>query len=203
MIRSARRPGPRPVLVAALLALLPPAGATGGEPPAALDLVVGAPSTIRYHLAHTLHDVVGVSSQVEGTARLAPEGTVTVELRARVDGFDSGNGSRDAKMLEVTDAAHFPLVEVKAAGSVTPPASYPATVDVTLTGQLTFHGHTQPLQAPVHVTFSGPGAATATTTFPISLKAFQVEPPSLLFQTITDRAIISASLALSSGPPAP
>jgi polyisoprenoid-binding protein YceI len=158
-------------------------------------------SSVSYHLDHTLHDVTGVSKALEGTARLLPGGTVEVLIRVRVDSFDSGNGSRDAKMLEVTEAARFPFVLLKAAGGFRPPASHPATLDLDLTGELTFHGITRPVSVPVRVTFSGPAAARATATFPFSPKEFEVVPPKLLFMVIKDRAAITATVALEAAPP--
>ena len=166
-----------------------------------LDLVVRPGSSVSYHLEHTLHDVTGVSTKPEGSARLSPGGSVEVLVRARVDSFDSGNTSRDAKMLEVTEASRFPLVEVRAAGTFGPPASYPATLDVVLDGELTFHGLTRPVSVPVRATFTGPVAATATATFPFSLQSFDVVPPSILFLVIKDRAVVTATLVLGVAAP--
>ena len=50
-------------------------------------------------------------------AVVAP-GTSGTWSGSTITGIDGNIG--DAKMLEVTDAAHFPLVEVKGAGTVTP-----------------------------------------------------------------------------------
>lgn len=201
MRRTAR---PSAFLHTALLGLLgQPAVATDDAPPAPLALVVRAPSSVGYHLDHTLHQVIGVSKRVEGTATLPSPGAVEVEVRVRVDGFDSGNSSRDARMLEVTEAARFPLVVLKAAGTFAPPAAWPATVEAKLSGTLAFHGLVRPVSFQARVVFTAPGAATATASFAISLKEFEVEPPSLLFMSIKDRAVITATLALSAGPPAP
>jgi polyisoprenoid-binding protein YceI len=201
MLSSARTPA---FLLTALLGLLgPPAVAADDAAPAPVVLAIRAPSTLSYHLDHTLHEVIGISRRVEGTATLTSPGAVAVEVRARVDGFDSGNGSRDARMLEVTEAARFPLVVLEAKGTFAPPAAWPATVEVTLTGTLAFHGLVRPVTVPARVAFTAPDAATATATFAISLKEFQVEPPSLLFMRIKDRAVITATLALSAVPRAP
>lgn len=104
-------------------------------------------------------------------------------------------------MLEVTGASRFPLVELKAAGMFAPPASYPATLDVVLAGELTFHGLTRPVSVPVRATFTGPAVATATATFPFSLESFDVVPPSLLFLVIKDRAVVTATLVLGVATP--
>jgi polyisoprenoid-binding protein YceI len=193
-----------PLLLAALLGLLAPLDAPAeGAPPAPLDLAVSPPSSISYHLDHTLHEVIGVAKLVEGSARLLAGGAVEVEVRVRVAGFDSGNASRDSKMLEVTEAARFPLVVLKAAGTYTPPTAFPATAEVVLAGTLAFHGLVRPVAFPARVTFTAPGRASASATFSISLKEFQVEPPSLLFMSIKDRAVVTASLALQAASPSP
>jgi len=203
-MRISARPHPAPLLIAALLALaFPPAAPAEEAPPAPLVLTVRAPSSVSYHLDHTLHEVIGVSRKVEGSARLPSPGAVEVEVRARVDGFDSGNTSRDATMLEVTAAGRFPEVRLTATGRFAPPAAYPATVEVTLTGSLDFHGLTRPVAIPAHVSFLGPATASVTATFAISLKEFEVVPPSLLFMSIKDKAVITAALTLSATPPPP
>jgi polyisoprenoid-binding protein YceI len=170
-------------------------------PPAPRLLAVTAPSSVSYRLDHTLHEVVGISKRVEGTVTLQPGGTVEAELRVRVDSFDSGNSSRDAKVLEVTDATRHPVVVVTVSGPFTPPTTFPSTVDVTLSGALSFHGRSRPLQVPTRVTFTAPDTATVAASFAISLEAFQVEPPSLLFLSIKDRAVIEASLTLAAAGP--
>jgi hypothetical protein len=54
---------------------------------------------------------------------------------------------------------------------------------------------------PARVTFTAPDAASVVATFAISLAAFQVEPPSLLFLSIKDRAVIKAELTLAARHP--
>lgn len=181
-----------------------PAAAESASPPpggAPVELAVRSGSSVSYHLVHTLHDVVGVSPGLDGRVRLSPSGAVEVRVRARIDGFDSGNGSRDEKMREVTDAARFPFVVLEASGTFAPPATYPATLDLTVDGELTFHGVGRRVSVPVRATFTGPTSAIATATFPISLASFGVVPPSLLFLKIQDRAEITAKVVLEADAP--
>jgi len=158
-------------------------------------------STLSFRLVHKLHEVTGVSKAVEGKARLLPDGTVQVAVRARVETFDSGNANRDAHMLEATEAARFPLVMLKAVGAVAPPAAYPASATVTLRGELSFHGVTRPVEVPVEVTFASARQATATARLPVSLDAHGVERPSLLFVKVDDAVVVTASLALAAEGP--
>jgi len=183
-----------------LLALLgPPAAPRADEPPS--DLAVRPGSTLSYRLVHKLHQVTGTSRAVEGKARLLPGGAVQVVVRSRVDAFDSGNGNRDAHMLEATEAARFPFVTLKAVGALAPPAAYPARVEVTLRGEVTLHGVARPVEVPVVVDFASARQASATASLPISLEAHGVERPSLLFVKVDDAVVVTASLALAAEAP--
>lgn len=183
-------------LAALLLSALP---AAAQEPPASARVwrVRTEGSSLSYRLKHKLHEVVGRASPTEGRARLLPDGTLQVAVRARVADFDSGNGNRDAHMKEVTEANKYPIVEFKGASTgVKLPDVFPATVPVTLKGQLTFHGVKQPVEVPLRVTFTSPGTATAEGSFDISLEAFKVERPSLLMVKVDDTLVLEQKLAL-------
>lgn len=199
------RPGghlPSPTSLRSLLALAllglswRPALASDGP----VDLSVGPGSSLSYVLVHKFHEVVGTSTVVEGRARLLPGGGVQVMVRAAVDSFDSGNGNRDAHMQEVTEAARFPLVTFKAAGALTPPATYPATVALELAGEVGFHGVSRAVKVPVTVTFTSPKEASAEGTLTLSLEAHGVERPSLLFVKVDDALVVKARLRLEAAP---
>jgi len=175
-------------LAATLVALALLAGPT--------DLAVGPGSRVEYRLIHKFHEVHGLSTAVEGRARLHPDGTVQVMVRVPVASFDSGNGNRDAHMQEVTEAARFPHVVLKAAGQVGVPSSLPAEVKATLSGEVTFHGVTRGVEVPVVVAFDAQGRARADGGFTVSLEAFGVERPSLLFVKVDDAVTVTASLQL-------
>ena len=167
------------------------------RPPGPIELGVGTGSTLSYKLIHKFHEVTGTARAVDGKARLQPGGEVQVMVRARVDAFDSGNGNRDAHMQEVTEAARYPHVLLKAVGAITLPTSYPAEVQVALQGELTFHGLSRPVTVAAKVTFTAPDAASVAASFPISLDGFGVERPSLLFVKVDDAVVITANLNLA------
>ena len=175
-----------PLLI--LAALLP------GDAPRTFAVAGG--STLTYHLMHALHRIDGVSHAVEGRARLLPDGTIQVMVRARVDSFDSGNSNRDAHMLEVTDAARRPFVVLKAVAEGVRVERYPAELDVPLRGTLELHGVTRDVTLTAKVRFDSPEKAEVTASFPVSLTAHAVERPSLLFMKVDDRLEISARLSL-------
>lgn len=190
-----------PAALALAAALLAAPAAPRADEAAPVDLAVRPGSTLAYRLVHKLHEVVGTSRAVEGRARLLPGGAVQVMVRSRVDAFDSGNGNRDAHMLEATEAARFPFVTLKAVGTLSPPAAYPARAEVTLQGELTFHGVTRPVQVPVVVDFASPRRASASAALTISLEAHRVERPSLLFVKVDDALVVTAGLTLAAEDP--
>jgi len=182
------------VLAAALAALLPIA--LSQAPAAARTFAVAPGSTVSFRLVHALHAVEGACGAVEGRARLLPDGGVQVAVRARVDSFDSGNGNRDAHMREVTEAARFPFVSLKAVASSPAPADGPPEPTVVLDAELTFHGVVRRIAIPVKVRFDSASRATVEASFPVSLEAHGVERPSLLFMKVEDRIEIAARLLL-------
>jgi hypothetical protein len=181
------------VLAAALAALLPVALS---QAPAARTFAVAPGSAVSYRLVHALHAVEGTCGALEGRARLLPDGGVQVAVRARVDAFDSGNGNRDAHMREVTEAARFPLVSLKAVTPGPAAADEGAVLDLVLDAELTFHGVARRISIPVKVRFESGTRATVETSFPVSLDAHGVERPSLLFMKVEDRIEIAARLLL-------
>ncbi|MFP2910129.1 YceI family protein [Pyxidicoccus sp. 3LFB2] len=152
-------------------------------------------SSLTYKLHHPLHEVVGKAQPSVGKAVLSPDGKLQVQVRANVKDFDSGNSNRDAHMQEATEAAKFPLVELKgSAEGVKLPDSFPATLKVTLNGKLTFHGVTQDVRVPMTVQFTSAKEATATGTFDISLDAHKVERPALLMKKVDDKLVLEPKL---------
>jgi polyisoprenoid-binding protein YceI len=144
-------------------------------------------SSLTYRLKHKLHVVEGTARPTEGKARLLPDGTLQVAVRANVADFDSGNSNRDAHMKETTEAPKFPTIEFKGvAAGVKVPTSFPSEQAVALKGQLTFHGVKQVVEVPLKVVFTSATEVSATGNFQISLEAFKVERPSLLMVKVDD-----------------
>jgi polyisoprenoid-binding protein YceI len=158
-------------------------------------------STLRYHLIHPFHAVDGIARAVEAKARILGDGTADVAVRARVDAFDSGNSNRDAHMLEVTEAARLPYVQFTGTASGVRTDHYPAELEVPITGTLDFHGVTQQVSVTAKVRFASPERADVEVTFPVSLTAYGVKRPSVVFVAVRDRIEITARLALALAPP--
>jgi polyisoprenoid-binding protein YceI len=153
--------------------------------------------TLRFVVVHKFHPSEGTSRTVEARARVANDGSLKVMARVRVETFDSGNANRDAHMLEVLDAARFPNVEMRGtAADVKVPDHFPAQLTVVLKGQLTFHGVTRDLETPIELKFADAGHVVAEGSFPISLEAFHVERPALLFVKVDDKVDIGFRLSM-------
>ena len=181
---------------AALVALLLTAA------PAARTYTLDAPaSSIRYHVVHKLHRVDGASSKLEGKAVLQPDGRVLAMVRAPVGAFDSGDGNRDAHMQEVMETGKFPFVVWKGMGQldakVLPAAAgSAATSALAMTGELDFHGVRRPQPVRLTVELRPDGTVRARGSFEVSLDAFGVERPSLLFVKVDDACKIDLELVL-------
>lgn len=166
----------------AILLCAPPAGQL-------LDLREG---TLTYTVVHKLHEVRGTSRRMEGRALAQRDGTVRVQVRARLATFDSGNSNRDEHMREATHEASHPYAEVKGTMSgVTLPLTEPR--QATLHATVELNGVKEAIEVPVKLEPAQAGVR-ATFTFPISLDRFKVERPQLLLIKVDDRATISGDL---------
>jgi polyisoprenoid-binding protein YceI len=173
-------------MIASLLALLLAAGSPEGEM-FALD---PAASVVRYHVTHKLHTVDARSSRIEGKAVLQPDGKVVAMVRLPVASFTSGDGNRDAHMQEVLETGRFPFVVFKGVArldsAVVAASARPATMQVQMTGELELHGVRRALTVPIAVELRPDGSVAVRGTFEISLEAYSVERPSLLFVKVDD-----------------
>jgi hypothetical protein len=175
----------------ALLALLlcaPPAGQV-------LDLREG---TLTATVVHKLHEVHATTRQLEGRALVQPDGTARVQVRAKVASFDSGNSNRDVHIREVTHEPEHQYASVKGtlAGVKIPLA---APLQTTLHASVELNGQKRPAEIPVKLEPAGAGVR-ATFSFPLSLDAFKVERPELLFVKVDDTVVIAGDLLFGAAP---
>lgn len=166
----------------ALLLCVSPAGQV-------LDLREG---TLTATVVHKLHEVRATTRQLEGRALVRPDGTALVQVRAKVASFDTGNSNRDVHMREVTHEPEHPYASVKGTvKGVTVPLAAPLATTLHATVEL--NGEKRPVEIPVKLEAAGPGVR-ATFSFPISLDAFKVERPDLLFVKVDDKVVIIGNL---------
>jgi polyisoprenoid-binding protein YceI len=182
-------------MTTALLLLLVAASPAAGR----TFTVEPAKSTVRYHIVHKLHRVTGASSTIEGKGVLRPDGTVLAMVRVPMASFDSGERNRDADMREAVDARQHPFVVFKGTtrldGDVLPTAQ-PTTVQAKMDGEIELHGVKKPVVVPLTIELSPDGTVRARGSFEVSLDAFGIKRPSLLFVKIEDACKIDLDLAL-------
>lgn len=195
---------PRSVLPSSALVLILTSALLLGAPTSVQAQKIAATvdsteSVIEYTGSATMHNWTGTSRSVSGTLVLdldAPDSS-RVAIRAPVASFESGRNRRDRRMREVTEADRYPTVEFR-------------TTDIRsthwgrtnrgqagrwdVTGDLSFHGRTLPVDATVDVRVTD-DSVRANTQFPISLNRFGVERPELLWTApIGDTIRIEANL---------
>jgi polyisoprenoid-binding protein YceI len=153
-------------------------------------------SAVRFHLHHKMHEVDGRTSAVEGKAVIEPDGKVLAMVRIPVTSFDSGDANRDANMRETLEAGRYPFVVFKGVSSLVTPVAYGSSAPTTLRGELEFHGVKRPVEVPVTVEFKEDGTAKVRGKLGVSLDAFQVKRPALLFVKVDDQCTIEFDLAL-------
>lgn len=188
-------------MTAALVALLMLAAPAEGR----IFAVEPAKSTVRYHIVHKLHRVSGASSTIEGRAVLQPDGKVLAMVRVPVASFDSGERNRDSDMRGALEAQRFPFVVFKGIARLDPgvvAAAQDATLEARMEGEIELHGVKKPAVVPLTIRLTPPeGTARARGSFEVSLDAFGIERPSLLFVKIDDACRIEVDLALSEAAP--
>jgi len=148
--------------------------------------------TLTYIVVHKLHEVRGTTRQVEGRALAQPDGTVRVQVRAKVASFDSGNSNRDEHPPWRAWSPLAPVAEVRGTLSgVNLPLRQGQ--EATMHATVELNGEKQAQDVAVKLEPADAGVR-ATFSFPISLDAFKVERPELLLIKVEDRATISGDL---------
>ena len=155
------------ITLAALLALLPPAGADSQW--------VLEKSTLTYHVSHPLHDTDGVSHAARGKG-VCHAGQCLFLIAVPVRSFDSGDSNRDLHMLQVARGGQFPMVTVRT--QLPEDASASATIHADL--EVQFAGQTVAYRnVPLELVTQG-AETRITGTIPATLSDFKIDPPSLL-----------------------
>ncbi|MEM6646538.1 MAG: YceI family protein [Bacteroidota bacterium] len=159
-------------------------------------------SMLEYRGRHPSHNWRGTSRSVTGEVAYdaANPAASRIMISAPIASFDSGNGTRDANMRKLLNEPENPNVtftseSVEVTASSTTDEGYVGTWQVA--GTLDFNGQRRPLTIEVEVTVSG-GLLRAVAAFPVSLTAYEVKRPKLLFVPMRDtlemEAVIVATL---------
>lgn len=132
-------------------------------------------SIITYTANHSLHEWTGENHNVNAVIVLNDGEKIIqkVAVSANVADFDSQNSSRDSHALEVLEAIKYPKVQF----SSTTIAQQGLLI--TVTGNLIFHGITNPVTFEANVDKTKKGMVFEGV-IPVSLEAFKVERPSFM-----------------------
>lgn len=135
-----------------------------------------AKTKINYELRHPAHDVRAYSNELEVKIEYNKTTNTIINAIAQVPvkSFDSHNSNRDSHAMELIEAVKYPYARFRSTKIVDGGDS------LTVYGNLTFHGVTK------NITIIGSkkvwsNRLVVTGKFAISLDAFQVERPKLLF----------------------
>jgi polyisoprenoid-binding protein YceI len=150
-------------------------------------------SSATYMLTHPMHEIEATSKDVLYTASIDVGSKAIQSVTAAVDvtSFDSGNSNRDSHAMEVIDALSYPEVMFTSTSVV------PQGNTLVVQGKLTFHGVTSEITATATPEWT-PEKLVVHAAFPLSLTAFKVERPALLFIPVQDtlRFTLTAAFAL-------
>lgn len=153
-------------------------------------------SVVRFHVDHKLHKVDGESRSIEGKAVVEADGRILAMVRIPIASFDSGDGNRDSNMREALEAGRYPYVVFKGVGNVKAPLPKRGQLTSVLKGELELHGVKRPIEVPVSLEIAPDGSANVRGTMAISLEAYRVERPSLLFVKLDDACTIRFDLKM-------
>ncbi len=157
-----------------------------------LTSIKGESSAV-YFMVHPMHKFDATSKDVVYTTSLDPGARSNKTVAAVVDvtSFDSGNSNRDSHAMEVIDAMSFPETTFTSTSIV------PQENSLMIGGKLTFHGVTHDISV-IAIPEWGSDKLVVHATMNISLTAFKVERPALLFIPVEDtlKFVLTAAFPL-------
>ncbi len=149
-------------------------------------------SEISYQVTHPLHVVHGKSLSARGKGiREGSHWNFLVAVPVKT--FDSGDNNRDLHMLEVTKAGLYPIIQVTARTGEIPANSKPSTLTADL--EINFAGKKVkcPNVSLKVIDWTKDGAHIAAK-ISLSLKAYDITPPSLLAMPVQDEVPITLDM---------
>jgi hypothetical protein len=149
-------------------------------------------SELSYKVTHPLHHVSGKSTEARGKG-ICSAAKCQFIMAVPVKSFDSGDSNRDLHMLQVTKGADYPLIQVNVAFPTPSGKALPkeilADLEVQFAGQKVNYSKVK-----LGVVSLEPGQVRVTAVITLSLKAFDITPPSLLGVPIEDSVPIQLDM---------
>ena len=150
--------------------------------------------TVEIHFvgSSTLHDFEGTAPPISIAIEARPDGTWAGEVSVPVATLDTGIGARDQKLRAMLDAAHHPVIR-----------GLFRNVDaeaVRRSAMLPFLLRIREVERPVQARLSNwqqqDGRAAFDAAFDVSLTAFGLELPRVLFMRVDDTVHVSVHVTL-------
>jgi polyisoprenoid-binding protein YceI len=171
-----------------------PVAETAGPPRVLRYRFVPEQSTLTFELSTTYRVVHGKTGAWHGTVEVDPAspGTLQARLQIRAESIETGNSRRDLDVRDkVLEAAKFPEIVFEAKSYKGSLAKFDpgATITAEVTGELTIHGVTKPLQSSLQCAVMSDHVVVAGAV-PVFWKAFGLRDMSRLFLKIKDPMLI-------------
>jgi polyisoprenoid-binding protein YceI len=159
-----------------------------------------AVAAIRFSGSSTLHDFAGhATSEVFAAAVREDPATgrtlLSATVRVPLAGASTDHAARDLKMCRMFDTGHYPVAE-----GILSDAPVPASGSGPVELVLRLHGREHTLGATLSGWRTDGGTSSFRLDFPVSLRAFGLEPPSVLGMIrVADTVRVECSIAPAGG----
>ena len=157
---------------------------------------------VQFHIEHPAKKYDSKLLEGGGSATVtfdpADMSSLTLTTAIRVEMFNSDNARRDSHMIETLEGLVFPTIAWTVESVTGLSGGVKAgTFDITARGPMSLHGVTQQLEIPVRLVIDDAGHISADSAFSISLEAWGIERPTLLFIPIKDIVPIQVHMAFA------
>lgn len=172
--------------LALAVAWAPGARAQGAPPDGTYRF--GPGSEVRYRVVHKLHAVNGRTGALEGALKLEKGRPVLpLTLTVPLATLSSGNANRDANARAALGVLRFPEAELTLTR-----VTWTGGPTGTASGQLALRGERRAVEFPFRLQPEGAGYRLQAE-FPVSLTAYGIPRPSLMFVPVEDEVSVSVS----------
>lgn len=175
-----------------------PVAPTAGPPRVLRYRFVPEKSTLSFELSTSFRVIHGKPDAWQGTVEVDPAapGVLKGQLQIRAQSIETGNSRRDLDVRDkVLEAARFPdiVFELKTYKGSLANFNPGATITAEVSGELTIHGATKPIQSSLECAVLADHVVVAGAV-PVYWKAFGLRDMSRLFMRVRDPMLITFKL---------
>lgn len=126
------------------------------------------------------------------------EDATEVRIDVKIEGMKTGKAKRDKEMVHMFQAEEFPVISGTIAASALRDLKPGETGTNELPFKLVMHGQTNDAVASVTGLVDEGGKRTFNAAFPVSLKTFDLKPPSILgIINVNDKVLVTTHVTLT------